>query len=315
MVDTQPTTNTETRATVVLVPFLLTLATRTTDEVKEHWPDLILPPDIEPATLAWAWRSVHPDFRSKNNYRWPYPGNWATASGPYHPLNIDPCPAAKGDGICLAHTLYGAGSGGIRLGTGLICAYLEPDVLGHDRDKLRVKRAWVAEVVDTLGQLTGHSADLSGANLSGADLRSAHLYSANLYGANLRGAHLYSANLSGANLRSADLSGANLRSASLCTANLRSANLYGANLRTADLHSANLRSANLSGANLYDVNLRSANLRSANLSGANLSSVDLRGADLRGADLRGVNLYGARYSQGTLFPDGFDPTKAGMVCR
>ncbi len=284
MVDTQPTTNTETRAATV-VPFLLTLATRTTDEVKEHWPDLILPPDIEPATLAWAWRSVHPDFRSKNNYRWPYPGNWATASGPYHPLNIDPCPAAKGDGICLAHTLYGAGSGGIRLGTGLICAYLEPDVLGHDRDKLRVKRAWVAEVVDTLGQLTGHSADLSGANLSGADLRSAHLYSANLYDANLRGAHLYSANLSGANLRSADLSGANLRSASLCTANLRSANLYG------------------------------ANLYGANLSGANLSSVDLRGADLRGADLRGVNLYGARYSQGTLFPDGFDPMKAGMVCR
>jgi hypothetical protein len=52
------------------------------------------------------------------------------------------------------------------------------------------------------------SANLSGANLSGADLRSA-----NLSGANLRGADLSGANLSGANLRGADLSGADLRSA------------------------------------------------------------------------------------------------------
>ncbi len=261
---------------VTVVPFLLTFADRTTDEIKEHWPDLLLPKlKRDRDGLKWAWRSVHPDFRSRNNYRWPYPGNWATASGPYHTLNNDPCPAAEGDGICLAHTLYGAGSGGIRLGTGLICAYLEPDVLGHDRDKLRVKRAWVAEVVDTLGQLTGDGADLSGADLSGANLRSANLSGADLYDANLRGAHLYSANL------------------------------YSANLSGADLRSANLRSASLSGANLRSASLSGANLRSANLSGANLS----------GADLYGANLYGAQYSQGTLFPAGFDAKAAGMVCR
>ena len=54
------------------------------------------------------------------------------------------------------------------------------------------------------------SADLSGADLSGADLRSANLSGADLSGANLRSADLSGANLSGANLRSADLSGADL---------------------------------------------------------------------------------------------------------
>ncbi|EOW1027880.1 pentapeptide repeat-containing protein, partial [Cronobacter malonaticus] len=43
-----------------------------------------------------------------------------------------------------------------------------------------------------------------------ADLRGADLSDANLYGANLRGADLSDANLYGANLRGADLSDANL---------------------------------------------------------------------------------------------------------
>ena len=43
-------------------------------------------------------------------------------------------------------------------------------------------------------------ADLRGANLSGADLREADLYGANLSGADLYGANLYRANLSGADL-------------------------------------------------------------------------------------------------------------------
>lgn len=63
-------------------------------------------------------------------------------------------------------------------------------------------------------------ADLSEANLSGADLREADLSRANLSGANLRGANLLWANLSGA-----DLSGANLRGAYLSEANLSGANL------------------------------------------------------------------------------------------
>ena len=51
-------------------------------------------------------------------------------------------------------------------------------------------------------------ADLSDANLRGAYLRGADLSDADLRGANLRGADLSGANLRGANLRGADLSGA-----------------------------------------------------------------------------------------------------------
>ena len=74
------------------------------------------------------------------------------------------------------------------------------------------------------------SADLSGANLGGANLRSADLSGANLGGANLRSADLSDAYLGGANLRSADLSGANLGGAYLSGANLGGAYLSGANL-------------------------------------------------------------------------------------
>ena len=50
-------------------------------------------------------------------------------------------------------------------------------------------------------------ADLSGANLRGADLSEAYLYGANLRGADLSEADLYGANLRGADLSEADLSG------------------------------------------------------------------------------------------------------------
>ena len=106
------------------------------------------------------------------------------------------------------------------------------------------------------------------ADLSGANLSSANLSSADLSGANLRGA----------NLRSADLSYANLSYANLRGANLSYANLSYANLSSANLSYANLSSANLSSADLSGANLRGANLRSADLSYANLSYANLRGA-------------------------------------
>ncbi|NDD52822.1 pentapeptide repeat-containing protein [bacterium] len=63
------------------------------------------------------------------------------------------------------------------------------------------------------------------ANLSGADLCGANLSKANLSGADLCGA-----DLSGANLSGADLSKANLWRADLTGANLYMANLYGAKI-------------------------------------------------------------------------------------
>ena len=88
-----------------------------------------------------------------------------------------------------------------------------------------------------------------------------------------------------ADLSGADLSGANLGRANLIGADLSLANLIRADLRRANLDGANLRRANLDGANLSWANLDGANLSWANLSGANLDGANLIGADLSLADL------------------------------
>jgi uncharacterized protein YjbI with pentapeptide repeats len=155
-------------------------------------------------------------------------------------------------------------------------------------------------------------------NLSGFDLSDADLRYTNLSGANLRSADLSGADLSGANLTSADLSGADLSSANLIDANLMSAYLSGADLRSADLSGAYLMSAYLIGANLIGANLSGANLSGANLIGdrirayrihADLSGANLSGADLSGADLSGANLSGADLSGADLIDANLSKTK------
>ena len=125
------------------------------------------------------------------------------------------------------------------------------------------------------GEPGGSRANLSCANLYGADLSCANLSRADLYGANLSCANLYGANLSCANLYGANLYGANLSRANLSCANLSRADLYGANLSC----------ANLSCANLYGANMSRANLSCANLYGADLSCANLSRADLYGAKI------------------------------
>jgi uncharacterized protein YjbI with pentapeptide repeats len=134
--------------------------------------------------------------------------------------------------------------------------------------------------------------DLSGADLSDADLRRANLFGAKLFRANLTGALLTGSDMSHANLEFANLSDAvlvcNLEHAYLGGANLSRANLTGANLSRADLSSADLTGANLSRAELSYAILDSADLTSANLTGANLSSTSFRSAKLERASFRGT---------------------------
>ena len=108
------------------------------------------------------------------------------------------------------------------------------------------------------------------------------------------------ANLSGADLRGADLYRANLRGASLRGASLRRANLSGADLRGANLRETTLKWANLKWANLNGAYLRWANLSGADLSGADISKADLRGADLRGSDISGADLRGVYFRDANL---------------
>ena len=105
---------------------------------------------------------------------------------------------------------------------------------------LRNHKHWLLRDCDGWEEMR---ADLSWADLSGADLPGADLSWANLSGADLSGA-----NLSGAYLSWADLSGANLSGAYLSGADLSGANLSGADLSGAYLPGANLSRVNLSGA-------------------------------------------------------------------
>ena len=94
-------------------------------------------------------------------------------------------------------------------------------------------------------------------NLSGVDLSNAQLNHANLAGANLSGA-----DFTDANLRQANLAGANLSNAKLIRTNLPGANLSFADLTNADLAGSNLIRANMTGATTTNTNLTGAHLES-----------------------------------------------------
>ena len=254
---------------------------------------------------------------------------WNEAPGPILDHQGE-CPAAPGDGLCVALSVPAAQSGGQRLGSSvmLLVGYLPDDILGTDGYKVRVRRLYVhPDPVDPVQLvLWAIAADnLGGADLGGANLRDANLRGANLRGANLRGANLRGANLRGANLRGADLGGADLRDADLGDADLgdadlrdaylRDAYLGGANLRDANLGDADLRDADLRGANLGDADLGDADLRDAYLGDADLRGANLRGANLRGANLRGANLRGATGNEWTTLPAGYRVNDSGLIVQ
>ena len=95
------------------------------------------------------------------------------------------------------------------------------------------------------------------------DLREADLSMANLRGANLFGADLREANLSGANLFGAILCGA-----ILSEADLKKADLIGADLWGADLSEANISEADLTNADLLHSQVMATNFHNAILTGA-----------------------------------------------
>ena len=213
-----------------------------------------------PKGMRLGWRNTKPDLRSRDGFRWAFPGEWTYTpddgrdTSRNHPDKA--CPSDTLGGLCLAKTWQGARSGGITSAVCLVVAYQQRAVLGGDGHKLRVFGALTLDVIDVTALVRG--AYLDGAYLDGANLDGAYLD-----GANLRGANLDGANLDGASLDRANLDGANLRGANLAGANLRGANLAGANLAGANLTGANLRGANLRGANLDEANLRGANLAGA----------------------------------------------------
>ena len=175
-----------------------------------------------PGGMVLGWRSIRPDLRSRDGFRWPWPGGWAEAPDDGRDLTdahpTEACPSETLGGLCLAKSWLGARSGGIPAHMALVVAYRPGDVLGQDDDKMRVRRCLVVDVVDVaehIRQGRAARADLTRANLAGAYLAGADLTGANLAGAYLAGADLTGANLTGAYLARAYLTGANLTGANL----------------------------------------------------------------------------------------------------
>lgn len=192
-----------------------------------------------------------------------------------------------------------------------------------DLRRVRGWRACFANAVLPGADLS--AANIPGANFRGADMRRVNLSASRLYGADLRDANLglvdlvgqnlwkgtlfpsrlVGVQLGGADLRGAELGGADLRGASLGGAKLDAAHLDGANLSRSDLRAASLRNAELGGANLSNANLGGSG---ANLSGAELTQANLAGANLGNADLTGATLADALVSGADFSHDWRDGT-------
>ena len=119
------------------------------------------------------------------------------------------------------------------------------------------------------------------------------------------------ADLRRSKLSKAKLTGVNLSYAEMYEADLSYAKLNKANLSWINFGRGNLTGADLTGADLREALLYSTYLNFAKLNGADLSNATLIGANLNGADLTDANLSGALYSDGTQWPEGFDPAAAG----
>lgn len=139
--------------------------------------------------------------------------------------------------------------------------------------------------------------DLSGANLSGADVLETILMRANFNGTNLDRTCFSGSNLSGASFTNAILlnrviiNGANLSKADLSKCNLSGANFSKCNLSEAILIGTILIGTNLVGTNLSKADLRGAKLNDANLSWSNLSEANLSGADLTGCSIYAISAW------------------------
>ena len=90
----------------------------------------------------------------------------------------------------------------------------------------------------------------------------------NFKGKKLKGAQMWRSNLSGV-----DLSNANLSQAAIWESNLSGANLSEADLRNAQLNGSDLRNANLRHAKMFETNIDGADLSGADLRGTDLSDV------------------------------------------
>lgn len=140
-----------------------------------------------------------------------------------------------------------------------------------------------------------HQVDLSRLDLTGADLSYAELV-----GCNLRGTRLERADLTGALLNDANLVDCELVGADLAGTDLSNSHLMGVGLVRAKAHEAIFYGTHCAGASFNGTDLSGADFRAADLTNTRFPAADLSDADLATAVLVGADLTGARVEGATL---------------
>lgn len=176
-------------------------------------------------------------------------------------------------------------------------------------------------------------ADLSGSKLKGAsmlranltkvDFRNSDLANAFFNGAHLIDVHFEAAHLERACFDGTCCAGVFFNYSYLLQAFFRVATLEKANFDSAWLHSAHFDGAVLpyacfinsilDEAFFNNANLKYSNFENAELNRTSFSGAHLEGARFNGCSLEDAFLKGATYDGSTIFPDGFDPEKHGMI--
>ncbi|MDC0834655.1 pentapeptide repeat-containing protein [Geitlerinema sp. CS-897] len=187
---------------------------------------------------------------------------------------------------------YGAGEDG-RFGTydDWIADLSGADISHANLAGARLTNVWMHRTNAMQSNL--NHADARGISANGANFSSGQLVGTNFEGASLRQGSLTGADLSTANFANANLTGATLTEIEAggsrwTGANLSQSNWQDANLSGADLTNTNLTNTNFRGADLSGASLRLANLQYANFQNSDFSFVDLRGADVSGSNFQGV---------------------------
>lgn len=178
------------------------------------------------------------------------------------------------------------------------------DKLSSARKK-EIKKAVIHEIM---------SGDVKSLNKRPRDqvLLASPLRRRDLSGVNLSGANLQEFDFRGCNLTGANLSKADLRKATLDSTNLSEANLSRADFREGSMRNANLTNANCSRAKLSQVDMYNICMERTDLQNADFSREDehgfntlLYGIDFSTANLKGTKLDGCTYGAKTIWPEGF----------
>ena len=169
-----------------------------------------------------GWKITRVEGTTSFGFQWPVEGEVVATN--VDPRNTAPCPWRKGDGLCIARTFCGAASSGISLANaqGLWLSYDEKDILGQDRNKIRVSKCRVLGRFDPIAVIRRgavgadlHAANLSFADLSYCDLRNVDFRYTNLYHTDLSHSDLRGTDFREATMVCCDLTGARVNDANI----------------------------------------------------------------------------------------------------